>query len=523
MGPAFDPYHKWLGIPREHQPPDYYRLLAIEPFESDLDVIQAAADQRMAHLRNYQTGAHSALSQQLLNEVASARVCLLNVAKKAAYDEQLRAKLHGALEAAQEEYPLETPVPPVVNVLDGLPYSLPPRVSARKKSVGFGSHLPFPAVIAGASVVGVLLMAVMYWNGNFGSLTTSSAAVKPRIASSTGTAKVARQGDNAAGENANRTDQRLDKKGPSAASEPSSSIAKPTEAAPPSPIESPQATPSATPDTDAKLPNATEGSLPSPSEPSLPPPSSESPDKTAATPPTSESVPPASSSAAEQKAAERTSAAPTRMRFRFNRWFDLLSSRNELTDWEVHDGHYHYADRIIELDDGYLFCPIVAKDAMIQATVKRSGSGSHVYLLLRNSEEGCYAAGLEDRFVRIYRVKQFAGADRKLPHPQHRTYESLGEFSLPQGNANAATVVFVLGFSAVGDTLAVYINTDIPLLTVKDNHFSEGTVGIGVRNNARAYFTNVELKIPNKAAFVADLRPMPNASKGGESKGPAAK
>ena len=76
MGQAFDAYHKWLGIPPEDQPPDHYRLLAVKAFESDPDVIQAAADQRMAHLRNYQTGPHSALSQRLLNEVASARcVC----------------------------------------------------------------------------------------------------------------------------------------------------------------------------------------------------------------------------------------------------------------------------------------------------------------------------------------------------------------------------------------------------------------------------------------------------------------
>lgn len=30
----FDPYHKWLGIPPEEQPPHYYRLLGIKLFES---------------------------------------------------------------------------------------------------------------------------------------------------------------------------------------------------------------------------------------------------------------------------------------------------------------------------------------------------------------------------------------------------------------------------------------------------------------------------------------------------------
>ena len=51
MAEQFNPYHKWLGIPLEEQPPNYYRLLAIRPFEDDPDVIEAAADQRMSHVR----------------------------------------------------------------------------------------------------------------------------------------------------------------------------------------------------------------------------------------------------------------------------------------------------------------------------------------------------------------------------------------------------------------------------------------------------------------------------------------
>jgi len=85
----FDPYYKWLAISPEDQPPDLYRLLAVQTFEDDPDVIEAAADQRMVHLRTFQSGKHSAESQKLLNEVAAAKVCLLNPDKKAAYDVQL--------------------------------------------------------------------------------------------------------------------------------------------------------------------------------------------------------------------------------------------------------------------------------------------------------------------------------------------------------------------------------------------------------------------------------------------------
>jgi hypothetical protein len=43
--PSFDPYHHWLGIPPKHQPPDYYRLLALERFE-------AAATKTLIQFRN---------------------------------------------------------------------------------------------------------------------------------------------------------------------------------------------------------------------------------------------------------------------------------------------------------------------------------------------------------------------------------------------------------------------------------------------------------------------------------------
>ena len=52
----FDPYHKWLAIPPEEQPPNHYRLLALPLFEWDADVIESAAEQRTVFLRSFQTG-----------------------------------------------------------------------------------------------------------------------------------------------------------------------------------------------------------------------------------------------------------------------------------------------------------------------------------------------------------------------------------------------------------------------------------------------------------------------------------
>ena len=81
-----DAYHKWLGIPPAEQPPNHYRLLGITVFEDDPTVIENAADQRVRHLRSFQISQNSALAERLLNEVTSAKLCLLNPEQKARYD-----------------------------------------------------------------------------------------------------------------------------------------------------------------------------------------------------------------------------------------------------------------------------------------------------------------------------------------------------------------------------------------------------------------------------------------------------
>jgi hypothetical protein len=45
---SFNGYHCWLGISPKDCPPNHYRLLGIDLFESNPEVISNAADQRMA-------------------------------------------------------------------------------------------------------------------------------------------------------------------------------------------------------------------------------------------------------------------------------------------------------------------------------------------------------------------------------------------------------------------------------------------------------------------------------------------
>jgi hypothetical protein len=114
----FDAYHKWLAIPPHEQPPNHYRLLGVELFEEDSDVIAAAADRQMAHIKSFAAGKYASHSQRLLNELAAARICLLNAEQKARYDMQLKRQ------SPVSQLSEQLPPPPVleIDVVDRGPY-----------------------------------------------------------------------------------------------------------------------------------------------------------------------------------------------------------------------------------------------------------------------------------------------------------------------------------------------------------------------------------------------------------------
>jgi hypothetical protein len=109
MTEDFDPYYQWLGISPKHHPPNHYRLLGLELFETNADVIANAADQRMAHVRTFQTGQRANYSQKLLNELSTARRCLLDRGQKWDYDAALRAQVD---REAGPKKAASTPPPP---------------------------------------------------------------------------------------------------------------------------------------------------------------------------------------------------------------------------------------------------------------------------------------------------------------------------------------------------------------------------------------------------------------------------
>ena len=84
-----DVYKEWLGIPEGDRPPDYYTLLRLVQFEDDAEKIRGNYRKLNAHVRKYATGQYLVRSQELLNEMAKAMLCLTDPDGKHEYDVSL--------------------------------------------------------------------------------------------------------------------------------------------------------------------------------------------------------------------------------------------------------------------------------------------------------------------------------------------------------------------------------------------------------------------------------------------------
>ena len=149
----FDPYYKWFGIPPAEQPPNHYRLLGVDLFESDVDVIESAAEQRMTFLRSHSNGARMLIAQRLLNEVAAAKLCLSHEQRRAEYDERLRSR--GVQAAA-----------PVTQDNGGLGISLDVSSTSKsdyarkrqKKQQGSGGLWIWAGIVSAVAVVAIVVL-----------------------------------------------------------------------------------------------------------------------------------------------------------------------------------------------------------------------------------------------------------------------------------------------------------------------------------------------------------------------------
>ncbi|RLS54852.1 MAG: general secretion pathway protein GspE [Planctomycetota bacterium] len=95
-----DFYKEWLGIPEGPRPPDHYELLRLRKFEDDANRVRTNYKKLNGHVRKYATGQYSVQSQELLNEIAKAMLCLTDPERKRDYDESLGR----VFETAKDDY-----------------------------------------------------------------------------------------------------------------------------------------------------------------------------------------------------------------------------------------------------------------------------------------------------------------------------------------------------------------------------------------------------------------------------------
>jgi hypothetical protein len=195
--PPFDPYYTWLGIPPAEQPANCYRLLGIGLFEANPAVIENAADRQMRHLQSFKSGPHAALSQRLLNEVAAARVALLDPQQRARYDAQLHQSLAAVARAIQPPAASQSaPTTPIAGTTASFsaPASFAPAMSATPR-MRYTNRRPRSALtlvmLVAGGLLGVMMgvLAVFYltgqdllgWNGKLreGLVSEASAETSP--------------------------------------------------------------------------------------------------------------------------------------------------------------------------------------------------------------------------------------------------------------------------------------------------------------------------------------------------------
>ena len=166
----YDPYHKLLGISKQNQPPTLYRLLGLDTFKSDVDVIDGAANKQMTYLQGCCNGEHAASAERLLNEVADARLHLLDPQSKASYDSQLQVLLSQTVsqplaELSSQNPSASSPTPAATSPqLQATPI---PEIRVRgadRRTVRRGRS-KMPIWILGSLLSFGLIVGVMWWTG----------------------------------------------------------------------------------------------------------------------------------------------------------------------------------------------------------------------------------------------------------------------------------------------------------------------------------------------------------------------
>jgi WD40 repeat protein len=168
--PSFDPYHKWLAIPKTQRPPTLYQLLGLAPGESDAEVIEEAVIRQTTHVRAYQVGPHAAVCTRVLNEISKADQILRDPQKRAEYDRRLAlakaAKSAGVAKSGPAKPVAAAAESAFAGFEAGVTAAAPPRRESAKPDARQESRevkkRPSQALLIGAGAgIGVAVVAIL--------------------------------------------------------------------------------------------------------------------------------------------------------------------------------------------------------------------------------------------------------------------------------------------------------------------------------------------------------------------------
>jgi hypothetical protein len=89
MANELDVYRDWLGIKEAARPLSHYQLLRLPPFEDNSSKIRSNYRKMNEHVRKFATGEFAEQSQDVLNELAKAMLCLTDLQRKREYDSSM--------------------------------------------------------------------------------------------------------------------------------------------------------------------------------------------------------------------------------------------------------------------------------------------------------------------------------------------------------------------------------------------------------------------------------------------------
>jgi cell division septation protein DedD len=92
MTKTLDVYRDWLKIAETARPLNHYQLLRLKQFEDNPAKVREHYRAMNAHVRKYAAGEFAKQSQDLLNELARAMLCLTDARRKGDYDATLGRK-----------------------------------------------------------------------------------------------------------------------------------------------------------------------------------------------------------------------------------------------------------------------------------------------------------------------------------------------------------------------------------------------------------------------------------------------